>query len=124
MKNSNSKILAGVLLILIGLFAISGNFFHLPFHFTHYIFSLPGLMMIIGLFILINDNDNFLGILLVGIGGFWFLSRYSDLPIGYYFREYWPVVLILLGLFIILKRPLDEGLRLGGFRSERYSKTL
>ena len=104
MKNSNSKMLAGILLIIIGLFAMSGNFFNLPFHFTHYIFSFPGLMMIIGLFILINHNDSFLGILLVGIGGFWFLSRYSDFPVRHYLNEYWPILIILFGLYIILKR--------------------
>lgn len=104
MKNNNSKMLAGILLILIGIFAISGNFFHLPFHFTHYIFSIPGLMMIIGLFILINHNDSFLGVILVGIGGFWFLSKYSDFPIKHYLNEYWPILIIIFGIYIILKR--------------------
>lgn len=104
MKNTDSKIIAGILLILIGLFSISGNFFGLPFHFTHYIFSLPGLLMIIGIVVLINHNDSFLGVTLVGAGGLWFLSRYSDIPIKYYFFEYWPVLLILLGISLILKR--------------------
>jgi predicted membrane protein len=103
MRNNNSKMLAGLLLIMIGLFALSVNFFNLPFHFTHYIFSAPGMMMIVGLFILINHNDNSLGALLVGIGGFWFLSRYSHLPIRYYLSEYWPILIILLGIYIILK---------------------
>jgi predicted membrane protein len=104
MKNTDSKIIAGILLILIGLFAISGNFFGLPFHFTHYIFSMPGIMMIIGIFVLINHNDSFLGVVLVGAGGFWFLSRYSDIPIKYYFFEYWPILLILFGISLIFKR--------------------
>ena len=104
MRNNNSKMFAGLLLIIIGLFALSGNFLMLPFHFTHYIFSLPGLMMIVGLFVLINHKDSFLGVLLVGIGGFWFLSRYSGFPIRYYFAEYWPVLIILFGIYMILKR--------------------
>lgn len=104
MKNNNSKMLAGILLIIIGLFALSGSFFNLPFHFTHYIFSMPGLMMIIGLFILINHNDSFLGVILVGIGGFWFLSRFSDFPVRHYLSEYWPILIIIFGIYIILKR--------------------
>ncbi len=104
MKNSNSKVLAGVLLILIGLFAFSGNFLGLPFHFTHYIFSMPGIIMLIGFFILINDNDSFLGLTLVGVGGFLFLSRFSDIPVKYYLFEYWPILLIIFGVLLIFKR--------------------
>ena len=103
MRNNNSKMLVGILLIIIGLFAMSGNFFNLPFNFTHYIFSMPGIMMIVGIFILINHNDNSLGAILVGVGGFWFLSRYSHIPIRHYLSEYWPVLVILLGIYVILK---------------------
>ena len=104
MHNNNSKIIAGILLILFGLFALSGNFLGLPYHFTHYLFSLPGLMMIIGLFILLNHQDSFLGVVLVGVGGFWFLSRFSSFPIRHLFYQYWPALLIVLGLYIILKK--------------------
>lgn len=104
MQNNNSKILIGVLLILVGIFSITGNFLELPFHFTHYIFSVPGIMMLVGLLILINHKDSFLGIVLIGVGGYWFLSRYSDFQVQYYLSEYWPILLILLGIYIILKR--------------------
>ncbi|MBU0475407.1 MAG: cell wall-active antibiotics response protein [Bacteroidetes bacterium] len=104
MRNNDSKVIAGVLLILIGLFAFSGNLFGLPFHFTHYIFSIPGILMIVGVLILLNHNDSFLGLVFVGVGGFWFLSRYSDIPIKYYFYEYWPILLIIFGIYIIFKR--------------------
>ncbi len=110
MRNNNSKMLAGILLIIIGLFAMTGSFFNLPFHFTHYIFSMPGLMMIIGLFILINHNDSFLGVVLVGAGGFWFLSRYADFPMRHYLNEYWPILIILFGLYIILKRDRNKSI--------------
>ncbi len=120
MRNSNSKMLAGILLIIIGLFAMSGSFFSLPFHFTHYIFSMPGLMMIIGLFILINHNDSFLGIILVGIGGFWFLSRYSDFPVRHLFYEYWPVLIILFGIYIIFKRDGRNSFSKDNIESNNY----
>ena len=120
MRNNNSKMLAGILLILIGLFAMSGSFFNLPFHFTHYIFSFPGIMMIIGLFILINHNDSFLGVILVGIGGFWFLSRYADFPMRYYLSEYWPVLIILFGIYIIFKRNGHSSITKENLGSESY----
>lgn len=104
MRNNNSKVIAGVLLIILGIFAFSGNLFGLPYHFSHYIFSIPGALMIIGLFVLLNHRDSFLGTVLIAVGGFWFLSRYSDIPVKHYFFEYWPIILILLGISIIFKR--------------------
>jgi len=112
MRNNDSKVIVGVLLILIGLFSFSGNFLGLPFHFTHYLFSIPGILMIVGLFILLNHNDNFLGIVLVGVGGFWFLSRYSDIPIKFYFFEYWPILLIVFGIYVIFKQKEQKSFNL------------
>ncbi|MCF6271406.1 MAG: cell wall-active antibiotics response protein [Melioribacteraceae bacterium] len=120
MKNNNSKMLVGILLIIIGLFAVSGNFFFLPFHFTHYIFSMPGLMMIIGLFILINHNDSLLGVIFVGIGGFWFLSRYSDFPVNHLLSEYWPILIILFGIYIIFKKDGSTFNRRDNLESDDY----
>ena len=104
MQNNNSKILIGALLIIIGLMALAGNVIHFPFPFTHYIFSLPGLMMLAGLIILINHKNSLPGILLVLVGGYWFLSRYSNFPVKYWLHEFWPILLILFGIYIILKR--------------------
>lgn len=104
MQNNNSKILIGVLLIIIGVFSIAGNFLHMPFHFTSYLFSLPGLMMLVGVVILIKHKNSLGGVVLVAVGGFWFLSRYSDFHVKYWLMEYWPILLILFGIYIILKR--------------------
>ncbi len=104
MKNNNSKMIAGVLLIIIGVFAFAGNLLGLPFHFTHYIFSIPSLLMIIGLFILLKHNNSFSGVMLIGVGGLWFLSRYTNMPIKYYIAEYWPILLILLGIYLIFRK--------------------
>lgn len=104
MKKNNSRMIAGILLIIIGVFAFAGNLLGLPFHFTYYIFSVPSLLMIIGLFILIKHDNSFSGVMLIGVGGFWFLSRYTNLPIKHYIAEYWPILLILLGIYIIFRK--------------------
>jgi len=104
MQNNNSKILIGVLLIIIGIFSLAGNFLPLPFHFTRYLFSMPGLMMLFGVIILIKHKNSVGGIFLVAIGGYWFLSRYADIPLKFYLMEYWPILIIGLGIYIILKR--------------------
>ena len=111
MQNNNSKILIGVLLIIIGVFSIAGNFLHLPFHFTRYLFSLPGLLMLLGVIILIKHKNSMGGVILVAVGGYWFLSRYSDFQVRYWLMEYWPILLILFGIYIILKRDGNRGLK-------------
>ena len=104
MQNNNSKILIGALLIIIGLFSAAGNFLPVPFQFTHYLFSIPGLMMLFGVIILIRHKNSTGGLVLLIIGGYWFLTRFTDLPIRMYFSDYWPILIIGLGIYIILKR--------------------
>ncbi|VAX18006.1 hypothetical protein MNBD_IGNAVI01-2827 [hydrothermal vent metagenome] len=104
MQNNNSKILIGALLIIIGVFSLAGNFLPIPFHFTHYLFSVPGLMMLFGVIILIKHKNSTGGIILLVVGGYWFLSRYTDLSIKFYVMEYWPILIIILGVYIILRR--------------------
>jgi len=113
MRNNDSKITLGIVLILVGLFAFSGNLFGFPFHFTHYIFSMPGIMMIVGIIILLNHKDSTLGVIFVAIGGFWFLSRYSDFNVKHYFYEYWPILLIAFGIFIIFDRRKSNSVNIG-----------
>lgn len=113
MRNNDSKITLGIVLILVGLFAFSGNLFGFPFHFTHYIFSMPGIMMIVGIIILLNHKDSTLGVIFVAIGGFWFLSRYSDFNVKHYFHEYWPILLIAFGIFIIFDRRKSNSVNIG-----------
>ena len=111
MHNNNSKIMIGVLLIIIGLFSIAGNFLHMPFPFTSYLFSLPGLLMLLGVIILIKHKNSLGGVILVAVGGYWFLSRYSDFQVRYWLTEYWPILLILFGIYIILKRDGHRNVR-------------
>jgi predicted membrane protein len=113
MRNNDSKITLGIVLILVGLFAFSGNLFGFPFHFSHYIFSMPGIMMIVGVIILLNHRDSTLGIIFVAIGGFWFLSRYSNFNIKHYLYDYWPILLIAFGLFIIFDRRKSTPVNIG-----------
>ena len=60
--------------------------------------------MLIGVVILIKHKNSLGGVILVAVGGYWFLSRYSDFHVKYWLVEYWPILLILFGIYIILKR--------------------
>ena len=104
MANQNSsrgRIWLGAALILIGLLLFMRNF---HFHFFYFdIFSWPFIVLIIGLVIIFNHKDSFFGWLLIVVGGIGITSRYLDISFRSVIIDYWPVLLILLGAYTLLR---------------------
>jgi predicted membrane protein len=103
MRNSNARIVVGVILIFLGLFYFADNIFFLPFQLRHLLFSWPTILVIIGIVMLLNSRESHAGIVLILIGGALMIFRYYHIPFREVFREYWPVLLIVFGLLILLK---------------------
>ena len=100
-KNSNGRIWLGAILIIVGTLIFLRNF---NFEFLHInIFSWPFIMLLVGIVVLINSKDSLFGIILVILGGVGLTARYFDTSYREIFSEYWPVLLILLGLHTIFK---------------------
>ena len=120
MPENNNKIdkrvlLGGILIILGGIFLLN-TMDILHFRFAHVVFSWPFIMLIIGLFVLVNTDKKFLGGILTGIGALFLIPRIFP-RIDYDAGIIIPVFLIALGAYIILKkRRLDSG-------SETFSGT-
>jgi len=103
MKNSyksdkhTNRMWSGLILLLVGLFFLSRNFgFFLP----QWLFSWHVILMVIG--IIVGAKRNFIGggwLVMVLIGGFFTLQRFSDLNFSTY---YFPGIFIILGLYLIL----------------------
>ncbi len=100
MNRSNGRAVLGGLFIIIGLLLILDNFTFVRIH----IFSWPVILIIIGGIILSNSHRSNWGFFLVGWGIFGLLSRTFGFSIEYLIGEYWPVAIILLGLYMILRR--------------------
>jgi predicted membrane protein len=74
------------------------------FHFFYFdIFSWPVIVLIIGLIIIFNHKDSFFGWLLVAVGGIGLASRYLHISFRSVIIDYWPVLLILLGAYTLLR---------------------
>jgi predicted membrane protein len=94
--------LGGILILLGGLFLLN-SLNVLDFHIGRVIFSWPFVMLVIGLFILINTSKKVTGGLLTGLGIFFLIPRIYP-QIEYDGGIVIPVLLILFGIFIIFKK--------------------
>jgi hypothetical protein len=50
-------------------------------------------------------RSNFLALVLIGLGALFLMSNFGMLPhIGPIFRQWWPVVLIIAGIYLLVNR--------------------
>ncbi|WP_158826813.1 LiaF transmembrane domain-containing protein [Mucilaginibacter lacusdianchii] len=98
---NNGKAVAGFILLAVGGLLLLKQFTF--FFFPSWIFSFPSLLIIIGLYIGAKNNfRNSAWLIMVVIGSIFLLNRIFD---GFDLRQFvWPLVLIALGLWFILKR--------------------
>lgn len=103
-KNAVDKrvLLGGILIVLGGLFLLN-TMNVLDFRFTRVVFSWPFIMLVIGLFVLVNTEKKFLGGVLSGIGALFLIPRIFP-QVDYDSSIIIPIFLIALGTYIILKR--------------------
>jgi predicted membrane protein len=103
-KNGIDKrvLLGGILIFLGGLFLLNTmNILH--FRISNVIFSWPFIMLVIGLFVLVNTEKKFLGGILSGIGALFLIPRIFP-QIDYDGGIIIPIFFIVLGTYIILKK--------------------
>lgn len=104
--------LGGVLIVLGGIFLLNTmNILH--FRFAHVVFSWPFVLLIIGLFVLINTEKKLLGWILTGIGSLFLIERIFP-RVDYDSGIIIPILLIVLGVYIIFKKRKAES-QLGSF---------
>ena len=101
---SNGRFWLGIILLALGVLFIADNFDFLPYDIIDEIFRWQYILIIVGLVFLFTSKDNFLGFILIGIGGLFLMREYFDYSISDLIRDYWPVALIVMGLYILSKR--------------------
>jgi predicted membrane protein len=100
---TNSRAIIGILLICAGLLLIAVNFNWLPWNIRGIVFSWPGLLILIGLFLLISHQNRISGFILIGIGAFFMIPRIWDVSFDWH-HLFWPFVLVAIGMLLITRR--------------------
>lgn len=102
-SKSNSRIFLGFLLVIVGALFLMDNLNYLYFDIPHVIFSLPAIMIIVGVLLLINSEKKGAGVIFIVIGGIWLLPRifpWISINGGVIIS----VLIIALGIYILTKR--------------------
>lgn len=100
-ENSNSKTWLGIVLVAIGSYFLLRNFDLIPSILPYWLFSWKSIFVIIGGSMLITGRRE--GLIFFGIGVFFLLPDLFDLP-RIRMRDWWPIILILIGFSIFLRR--------------------
>ncbi len=101
-SNQNRTLGIGIFIILLGLVFLLNQLNILPPRTADVILSWPILIIVVGVYNLLFTQSRTFGFILLIVGGFFLLPEIVDLPYNFR-RSFWPIILILVGLFIIFK---------------------
>lgn len=93
----------GLTLILVGIVLLIARLDPLGWHSTWSYFTWQVILIIVGTVMLKDRDSRFMGVLLIALGFFFLLPRITFVPWQLQ-RLFWPGVLILLGLIVLLSR--------------------
>lgn len=114
MSGSNqTRIWIGIILILAGLIFLLENYVVLPFEIPYYFRKWEWILILIGIVLLITSRNKTGGIILVFIGSVFLWG----------FHYVWPFLLLVLGLFLIIKRNESRNIELKPGTSRDGSET-
>lgn len=107
-RTNNKRIVIGLILIALAAILFADNFNIMPWNWEHYVFSIPMLVIVIGLISLAKNRSKINGILLISVGIFFLAARFLDYQFEDY-RFFWPVILTVIGILYIV-RPKNQHL--------------
>lgn len=101
--NPKSKLILAVILIGAGILLLAHNFNLLSFNVYDAIFSIPMLLVVIGLVQISKHPNKTFGLILIAIGGFFLLPKFVP---GLHFnfgQLFWPAIFLGIGILILFR---------------------
>lgn len=105
-QKSGKHLIGGIVVLTIGVLFLFRNFDILGPEINHYIFSWKTLLIGIGILNLTLANNRVGGFILIAIGTFFWLPDIFDLSVRAG-QLFWPVVIIVVGIMLLFKKPHD-----------------
>ncbi len=101
-QQGRSRAIFGIVLLLLGVALIANQFNIIPFQIRNYIFTWQAILIVIGVVMLTRKENTITGYILIGIGTFFLIPRFVDLPFEYR-GLFWPVFLVIMGVLLIFR---------------------
>ncbi|MBU2494591.1 MAG: cell wall-active antibiotics response protein [Bacteroidetes bacterium] len=101
---NNSRSILGAFLIFFGGLFLLDNFEIFYFDFTYHFLNWYTFFVIVGVLIVSKSKDSGLGWILVAFGALGIAGRIFDFSLRFIISDFWPLLLIGLGLYVILNR--------------------
>jgi predicted membrane protein len=120
-NRADKRMVLGVILIFLGGIFLLNTMDILHFRFAQVVFSWPFIILVIGIFILVNTEKKFLGGILSGIGALFLIPRIFP-EVEYNAGIIFPIILIVLGIYIILKKRRAEQASIFNSDSSKINK--
>lgn len=98
----NKRLVLGLLLLIVGGLLLLENTNILPFGIREVVFSWQMLLIGIGIIIIAQKENNASGYIMLGIGLFFLIPDIWHVP-HFYRRLFWPSILIIIGVLILLR---------------------
>jgi predicted membrane protein len=102
-RKHTKKFVTGLIVILAGLLLLAFNFDFLSGDWRHIIFSWQTLLIAIGAVSIASSENRTPGFILITIGVFFLIPELFDFHISFV-KLFWPVLLIVIGVLILVKR--------------------
>lgn len=102
-KTDYSRLVMGLLLILLAGLLLIDNFDLHPVEWGKYIFTWQTLLIVIGLILFPNRGNRTTGTVLIAIGAFFLAAKFYELPVSIS-KLFWPAVILFIGLSLLFGR--------------------
>lgn len=105
-KQTDKRLIVGVLIVLLGAILLASNFGVLPYSIKRYLLHWEMILIGVGLIALITNEHKGTGIILIVVGGAFYLRNFFDLHFNFW-QLFVPSMIILVGLLLIFRRRVE-----------------
>ncbi|PWL29676.1 DUF5668 domain-containing protein [uncultured Roseivirga sp.] len=97
-KESTNKLI-GLIFIVVGTLAVLGNFDLIPWRLRHYLFQWENILILIGGFLILSDQNRKAGLVVLVIGLIFVIDDWMRVDISIW--ELWPLIFVFAGIHLI-----------------------